>query len=459
MIENKFFSKHIPLEIAVRTLLTAISVFIRFLFRDTDKSTELCHNKKHKVMEKVKFQNLLMKAALAHVFVAAIACENLDDDLGKHAEGTGGVSVGLNEVAQILSAVSLQSDHLEEVYQAVMSSSENGYDEEYTMKDLFESPGRGVGQEKLGTKSVQTRTYENPLKELIEQQVRSMAATKSGEGLRCTPEEYLAALTSSDIQIYWPFSEEWDGRTMPVITFDPEDDSDANIGYRLVVNDDGSRHVEEIVVDEELASREPVWVVNRNSDADYTSLEVLRRKDPLWGEGGGTIIVNPSTKSASSDLQTLVLKNFTMNKHYDSWFAGASEFFVKVGYVDGYTAATEAELKMYNPQMTDFMVVVKRNQIGKPQPLNAMLISDWNNQMTHCALIMTEDDGGTRTEWKCTALVRIKSKSYGVEMNIPFNTRDDLVWRGQLAHRWLEENENITGSFGDIDLTFEFMEY
>jgi hypothetical protein len=86
-----------------------------------------------------------------------------------------------------------------------------------------------------------------------------------------------------------------------------------------------------------------------------------------------------------------------------------------------------------------------------------MLISDWNQQMSHCALIMTEDDGGIRTEWKCTALVRIQSKSYGVEMSLPFNTRDDLVWRGQLARRWLEENDDVTGSFGDIDLTFQFM--
>ena len=49
--------------------------------------------------------------------------------------------------------------------------------------------------------------------------------------------------------------------------------------------------------------------------------------------------------------------------------------------------------------------------------------------------------------------------SYGVEMNLPFNSRDDIVWRGQLAQRWLEANSSMSGRFGDLDMTFEVMEY
>jgi hypothetical protein len=105
------------------------------------------------------------------------------------------------------------------------------------------------------------------------------------------------------------------------------------------------------------------------------------------------------------------------------------------------------------------MIVVKRSQLGKPQPFNAVLVSEWNPQMTHCAFMITEDDGGTITEWKCTALVRIASKSYGVEINLPFNSRDDVVWRGQLTSRWFEANSNVVGHFGDVDMTFEVVEY
>lgn len=410
----------------------------------------------------------LLRGIFPVVLAVASACEVVDNDMEKHVDTQNDSSyVGLQEVASILSAVPLEGEHLYEVHSAVTSSSGNGYDEEYTVRDMFSVPGKGVGENQ--TRS--TKIYDNPLKSLIENHVRSEAFTKSAGEAR-NAEDFLNALMSSDIQIYWPFSEDWDGSALPVITFDPEDGSEVNIGYRIEVDDDGSRRICEIAVDEDLARRNPVWVVNRNEDAEYTSLEILRREDENWGEGGGAIILEPQSVSPSAVRsktdggagdeaggKTLILKEFTMKRNYDSWFAGASEFFVKVGSVEDFTATTEAEMKLYVPAVTDFMIVVKRSQVGKPQPFNAVLVSDWTDQMLNCAFLITEDDGGTRTDWNCTALVRVASKSYGVEMKIPFNSRDDIVWRGQLAAKWLQANSNVVGHFGDVDLTFEVLEY
>lgn len=403
--------------------------------------------------------NVVDIVALSLIMLAAASCEILDNDPDKHVKDEDSTYVGLEEVAELLALIPLKSSHVNEVHDAVTSSSGNGYDEEYTMKDLFERPGAGVGDLEVRSGAI----YENPLRDLIKEHVYGMAATRSGADV-LDPDRFLEELMSSDIQIYWPFSDSWDGEGMPIITYDPEDGSDKNMGYRLVVNDDGSRSVESLVVDEALAEAEPVWVVNRNSDAGYATLEMLRRENPDWGEGGGTIIVRPScpetlkTRTEVS-VKSLILKDFTMNRSYDTWFAGASEFFVKTGSVEDFTASTEAELRLYSPTITDFLIVVKRSQIGEPLPFNAMLVSDWTGQMTHCAFMITEDDGGTITEWNCTALVRIASKSYGFEIKIPFNSRDDVVWRGQLSSRWLEANSNLVGHFGDVDLTFEVVEY
>lgn len=403
--------------------------------------------------------NVVDIVALSLIMLAAASCEILDNDPDKHVKDEDSTYVGLEEVAELLALIPLKSSHVNEVHDAVTSSSGNGYDEEYTMKDLFERPGAGVGDLEVRSGTI----YENPLRDLIKEHVYGMAATRSADD-GVDPDRFLEELMSSDIQIYWPFSDSWDGEGMPIITYDPEDGSDKNMGYRLVVNDDGSRSVESLVVDEALAEAEPVWVVNRNSDAGYATLEMLRREDPDWGEGGGTIIVRPPCPEtlktrAEVSVKSLILKDFTMNRSYDTWFAGASEFFVKTGSVEDFTASTEAELRLYSPTITDFLIVVKRSQIGEPLPFNAMLVSDWTGQMTHCAFMITEDDGGTITEWNCTALVRIASKSYGFEIKIPFNSRDDVVWRGQLSSRWLEANSNLVGHFGDVDLTFEVVEY
>lgn len=404
----------------------------------------------------------LLFLALA-VLSIPVSCE--------HVDHTGEINdpeariIPLEDVAKLLSALPIETDQMTEVHDAVSSSDGNGYDEEYMMQDLLSVPGTGVGDEAMG-KSMSTRSYSRPLKELIAEQLSTR--TKSSDGSVLSPEEYLDALEKSNMQIYWPYYRNWDGKEWPIVTFDPGNGAEANVGYRLFIDSEGNRKVEAVVVDEEMAASHPVWVVNRNSDSGFTSMEVHRRNDPEWGTGGGSITVRPSSglgcaeASATAAVQkgafrTLVLHDFKMRRNYDCWFAGASEFFIKCGSVEDFTASTEAELKLYSPRITDFMLVVKRSQMGKTIPMNVVLVSQWTDQLENIAFMLTEDDGGTRTEWKCSACVKIKSKSYGFEVALPFNSRDDIVWRGQLSAPYLEKYDGVAGRFGDVELTFSLL--
>ena len=397
---------------------------------------------------------------LCLVGLLAVSCEILDDDVDEHASDL--AAVPLAEVAQVLANIPLGTDQMGEVFGAVSSSAENGYDEEYMMYDLFGTPGAGVGDDRLPLSKAPTLPG-IPLRDMIADYVKSQAATKSDSGIE-DPSEWLERLAESDVQIYWPFSESWDGEELPVITFDPEDDSQVNIGYRITEDSEGFRRIEEVLVDEDVAKEMPVWVVNRNTDAGYTTLEMLRREDPDWGEGGGSIIVGPGVSKGSKDtkssgiVRSLILKDFTMNRNYDSWFAGASEFFVKVGAFEDFTATTEAELRLFTPSITDFLIVVKRNQMGIPVPFNAMVFSEWTDSVESFAFMIIEDDGGTIKDWNCTALVRVESRSYGIELKIPYRSSDDIVWRGTLGRKWFEAYSDIKGHFGDVDLTFELVE-
>lgn len=395
-----------------------------------------------------------IKIVFASVVVMATAgCVDLNEESSDDSAAT---YIGLDEVAEMLAMIPIDHGHLEEVHQAVASSSDNGYDEEYTMKNLFACPGAGVGDSPTKV----TNEFAQPLRDLIEDYVYSSHQTKSSLQ-KMAPEVFLDELMESDIQIYWPFSGEWDGTTPPVVTFDPEDGSEVNIGYRLVMGEDGYRHLEEVEVDEDMAAEVPVWVVNRNSDAGYTTLEMMRREDPQWGEGGGNIIVRPKESVQSKShgpCKALVLKDFQMNRNFDSWFAGASEFFVKIGYLEDFTAMTEAEMRLYDPMITDFMIVVKRSHVGIPQDFNAVLMTGWSEDIDWCAFMITEDDGGTRTEWSTRAKVFVEGKSYGFELNIPLNTRDDVVWRGKLDYDWFDSQDGKSARFGDVELTFEVMD-
>ena len=377
--------------------------------------------------------------------------------------------IPLEEIAHIFSSINMDDDHLNEVYDAVSESIKNGYDEEYMMKDLFSSPGAGVG---MKDKTKASNRYSNPLKNLIQDHLKSTAGTKtslistksSSAGAEVmTPtmvEDYLNHLEASNIQIYWPYSDNWDSESYPTITFAPNSDSDENIGYKLdEIN--GEKVVQTVTVDENYAKTHPVWVINKNEDSHHPTLEMLREEDPNFSEGGEIIIKSPSTKSpdVSEGLKTLVLRDFIMKRNFDNWFRGASEFFIKTGSVENFYASTEAELKLYSPSITDFMVVVKRGQKNVPVPFNAVLVSDWSPQLEQSAFMIIEDDGGTKTTWKAEAIVKVESKSYGITLTIPINTSDDIVWRGQLSSRYIFANNKIPGQFGDVDLVFEVIDY
>ena len=363
------------------------------------------------------------------------------------------IDLSLKGLARMFAELPLEPSHLREVYDAVGSSSDNGYDEEYTLDCLVTNPGSGVGSPP-GSKAAQT--YDKPLRELIsEYYSRKLSAPCAATKASVADEtmSLMDELAASGYQLYWPYSEDWDGKTFPIITFDPGFGAESNYGYEVSYSASGLRIVDSVYVDEGVARRRPVWVLNSNTDSGFTPLELFSTRN--------TITASTTPYEISGDFapagrrRKLMMKSFKMLRNYDSWFGGASEFRVQMGSVDGFSASTEAELKLYNPSVTDFIIVVKRKYVGKELPYEAMLVSDFTSQLDKLAFLITEDDGGTHTNWKCEIVVKIQSKAYGLSVDIPYNDKDDIVWRGQLSAHFFEEEDIVTARFGDVVVGFE----
>ena len=60
------------------------------------------------------------------------------------------------------------------------------------------------------------------------------------------------------------------------------------------------------------------------------------------------------------------------------------------------------------------------------------------------------------TQWKCEAMVKYNSKSYGFNLDIPYRSKDDIVWRGQLSRDYLTGGRYTYSRLGDVEVTFEF---
>ena len=357
----------------------------------------------------------------------------------------------LEEFAGILSALPMDRSHLGEVFDAVCASSENGYDEEYMLADLVGSPGAGVGDGVFRSKAAPI--YDRPLRDLLSDYFEanpSAVPTKAGD-----PEACLRMLMESDMQIYWPYSEDWDGEAFPIITFDPGDGSEYNYGYQAVRGEDGSVEIQSVYVDEQVAMSRPVWVINNNDDSHLVPVQSAFLDDA----GAAALMANgvASVQGSEGDVpgDRLYIRSLKMLRNYDSWFGGASEFVIKCGAVDGFRATSEEDLSKYRPSVTDCVVVVKRRQLGMSVPLGILLLTDYTPQMENIAFLVTEDDGGKVENWKCEATVKWQSKSYGFTLNIPYRDRDDIVWRGQLSRSFFERGSIVTDRFGDVEITFE----
>ena len=375
-----------------------------------------------------------MKTKCIFLALLLLSCSTVspDSENGPREEP---FEISSKSIARMFASLPMGQEQLREVYDAVGLSSGNGYDEEYTLDSLMTSPGAGVGP---ATRS--RAPYPVPLRQMVRDYLERHAATRSGvEGI-------IEQLAQSGYQLYWPYSEDWDGSSYPVITFDPGYGAESNYGYELAPDQDGvARVVDTVFVDEALARRRPVWVINSNTDSAFTPLELFVQDYP------------PFEWSAvpASKQRKLILKSFKMLRNYDSWFGGASEFWIKCGSVEGFSASTDAELGLYSPSVTDFMIVVKRRNVGKELPYQAIIVTDFTTQLEKLAFMIVEDDGGATTNWKCEAVVKIQSKSYGLTLDIPYKDKDDIVWRGQISARFFEEQDVVTGRFGDVVCSFE----
>ena len=128
----------------------------------------------------------MKKFALLNIMLSAVlvlpSCEIIDNDEDTHIMDKNPKYISLSEVADILASLQITSVQVREVQDAVKSSSENGYDEEYTMKNLFSAPGTGVGD--VASKS--SSEYELPLSRMIEEKLHKMAASSTKSSVSST---------------------------------------------------------------------------------------------------------------------------------------------------------------------------------------------------------------------------------------------------------------------------------
>lgn len=101
--------------------------------------------------------------------------------------------------------------------------------------------------------------------------------------------DLLKLIKDQDIEIRWHYWQNWDGKELPTVTFNPGNGATTNVGYRLTRNGTGHA-IQEVTVDDDYAFAHPTWIIDTHRAVPASDVR-SGKFIPNYGE-------KPSTKGA-----------------------------------------------------------------------------------------------------------------------------------------------------------------
>lgn len=307
------------------------------------------------------------------------------------------------EVADAMQNIEVDVELVQEIHSLVTNALANGRDEEISFKKMLSDNEQ--------TRAIGSTVMKERLRKLVAE-----SYTRSAEGNQVFNPAWLRGLINSDIIIYWPYSEDWDGEELPTIVVAPEDKDVEDVeGIKITQNEDGLNY-EKIMVNEDYALEHPVWVINEKADDPdviYLNTSNLEKDEASL------------TRSAGNPLWVWRLTEMKVTHQYDTWVDGGSEFDFRIIY---------PELEGYTSMCTKFRVNFTRKKINNEtwKPLNELMNTNWRIQQINNGLIINEFDGnGKDTTQAFTVSYTDGTNTYSTGVTYTVNDKDDDI--GQLV--------------------------
>ncbi len=257
------------------------------------------------------------------------------------------------------------------------------------------------------------------------------------------------------LEIYWPYSENWDGTTTPVIAYAPENlSSFSTEGYILI-----NGTLQKITVTEKYCMNHPVWLITENETPhnmlpNFTNGEMVSPDGILYYSNSVSTSSPDSYPSLPKDttrytpvdpVATLLLGYVRSEHQHDSWFAGGSEYVFRFMSLTNTDITCENDTSKCVPDLARTKVYFKRSEIDKkvPKDIYAIAVSDWKKSLDNIVMTLVEEDGGSKnTPYEATINVTFAGKKYGIEVSIPRGNLDDLIATRTYARTYMFSSNN-----------------
>lgn len=256
--------------------------------------------------------------------------------------------------------------------------------------------------------SVKSNTSSFILKDYILNNIHTNK-TKSSEDI---------TIVINDVEIYWPYAEDWDGYTQPVIVINSNDNNqfiedDKTYAYKLT-KEGADNNIETLIVDEEYAMKYPVWVINKS---DVALQDIINLK---YGNYDQTNYI-PRTKSSDMVCE-LNATTITSIIQHDAWVNGASDYQIYWFHED----CNEPDSIKVN---TSGQIKLSRKEIrnGTPREITFTGNFDWSKEQRYNRLKIIEVDPSGNKEIPIKLSATIKGVEVALETKITINDNDEMI--------------------------------
>lgn len=309
----------------------------------------------------------------------------------------------------------LDLEMVKEMKVNVERSLKKGGDEEVTFKEILsQTPAANYTRGVSGTAGSKfAGKFASKLTEQLKQNPPSLGTRSAA------PAEYMQQLEMDGVNLYWPYSEDWDGRTMPVIAISPEDDNqDKVLAYKLKETEEGFILDEELIVDEEYAKINPVWVINYAEVIDAPNIIDTPRDAGTNGSEVG------------KDIASVYLGSFKSTKQHDPWHKGGSEYYVEAS--SPLHKEVNGKIEVINDNFFRTRITFTRKEIGAQTKRNfgygLPIVTQWQKELDKIAFFVFENDaslfnGNVDIDLSATW----KGQTYGFKVKLPFGSGDDQI--------------------------------
>lgn len=383
----------------------------------------------------------LIYASIAVLSLGLYACNSSDEPMVPQSSpqsSDNNVSEDSENIARLMASIPLNKEIMNEVFSATQNGLENGIEESYYFADVLSESS---------TKSA-SRASSTSLESVLGRELRS-ALNKSRSGDQVD----IDLLQNGDYQIYWPYSEDWDGKTLPVITFVPKDENQLwNYGYKQTDNG-----IETIIVDEEYMESNPVWIINK---ADFSYDELPNFNNNEFVKNGISYCSRKATDAESSNqtsptrsaglpVYTVYLGKLMSDHQYDKIWSGGSEFAIRMGAIEHMEIISEEQVKSENARINYVRVCRSRKDIKKKrwaELTGCVLSSDWQPNENNAAFSIYEEDEGGSKDYEASLSVKILGKDIGFSIKMPYGSHDDKICNQIYTRNFMFSTNNSDGT-------------